>query len=67
MSSTSSAESAKICDVDRSEGGLFLCESDLIGALLLSHHAAGTQPATLLPDVASVLLNLNGNIAVTAC
>ena len=67
MSSNTSVDSTKLCDSDRTEGGLFLCESDLIGALLLPHYTTAAQSATLLPDAGKSLLTLNGHLPSSGC
>ena len=58
-------ESTKNHEADHAEGCLFLCESDLLSALHLSHSAAGAQPSA--QDAAGVLLLLKGQPAVAAC
>jgi hypothetical protein len=62
---TPSVEQLNAHETDRAEGGLFLCESDLIGALILSHYPASYN-AQAIPEAPAALLNLNGRLAVAA-
>jgi hypothetical protein len=60
-------ESIKNHESDHAEGGLFLCESDLISTFLTSQYNTGTQTAPVqTPDVSGALLALKGQLAVAA-
>ena len=60
-------ESIKNNETDHAEGGLFLCESDLISTFLASHYSTSAQAAPVhTPDVAGALFSMNGQLAVAA-
>ena len=67
MPLTSVIESTKNQEIDHAEGGLFLCESDLLSALHFSHSTSGQPTAQLGSEAAGALLTLKGQLGVGAC
>ena len=67
MPFTNLLESIKNNETDQAEGGLFLCESDLISSFFSSQCGGNAQPAPVhTPDVSSALLSLKAQLAVAA-
>jgi hypothetical protein len=67
MPLSSILESLKNLETDHAEGGLFLCESDLISTFLTSQYALGAQAAPVhTADLGNSMLGMKGQLALAA-